>query len=42
MRWKVYDACANLGTCMENITIEDGKPPTIATNLSISTCTDAR
>lgn len=36
-RWKVFDPCANVSTCMENITVKDGKPPTLATNISVST-----
>ena len=35
-RWKVFDPCANVSTCMENITVKDGKPPTLATNLSVA------
>lgn len=29
IKWKVYDGCANVSTCTENITVKDGKPPTL-------------
>ena len=29
VKWKVFDGCANVSTCMEKITVQDGKPPTL-------------
>jgi hypothetical protein len=29
IKWEVYDGCANVSTCTENITVKDGKPPTL-------------
>ncbi len=32
--WKVYDGCANVQSCVENITVKDGKAPTLICYLS--------
>ena len=34
IKWKVYDGCANVSTCMENITVKDGKPPLLVCYIS--------
>lgn len=34
IKWKVFDGCANVETCMETITVIDGKPPTLFCYLS--------
>ncbi len=34
VKWKVYDGCANVQNCVENITVKDGKAPTLVCYLS--------
>jgi hypothetical protein len=36
INWKVYDGCANVSTCTEKITVQDGKAPTLICYLSTS------
>lgn len=36
VKWKVYDGCANVSTCTERITVQDGKAPTLICYLSTS------